>query len=105
MYAVDDLVVYFADKYRIEVPTLHRGRALLDEPRETYQEVNDYGRQIRIPSTLIKLTVPFDGEQNMFYVRPSTFDFNPPRAAVTGDGIVLELIVCNSEQDQVRGTP
>ena len=42
---VDDLVAYFAQKYRIEVPTLHRDRALLDEPRETYQEVNDYGRR------------------------------------------------------------
>jgi hypothetical protein len=101
---VDDLVAYFAEKYRIEVPTLHRERALLDEPRETYQEVNDYGRQIQIPSTLIKLTVPFDGEQNMFYVRPSTFNLNPPRAAVTRDGIVLELMVRNSEQNQVKNT-
>jgi hypothetical protein len=101
---VDDLVAYFAQKYRIEVPTLHRDRALLDEPRETYQEVNDYGRQIRIPSTLIKLTVPFDGEKDMFYVRPSTFDTAPPRAAVTSDGVVLELVIRSSEQDQVKNT-
>lgn len=99
---VGDLVEYFVEKYRIEVPTLHRERALLDEPQETYQEVNDYGRQIRIPSTRIRLTVPFDGEQNMFYVRPSTFDLNPPRATVTGNGVVIELIVRNSEQDQVK---
>ena len=101
---VDDLVAYFAQKYRIEVPTLHRDRALLDEPRETYQEVNDYGRQIRIPSTLIKLTVPFDGEKDMFYVRLSTFDTAPPRAPVTSDGVVLELVIRNSEQDQVKNT-
>jgi hypothetical protein len=96
---VDDLVAYFAQKYRIEVPTLHRDRALLDEPRETYQEVNDYGRQIRIPST-----VPFDGEKDMLYVRPSTFDTAPPRAPVTSDGVVLELVIRNSEQDQVKNT-
>jgi hypothetical protein len=101
---VDDLVAYFAQKYRIEVPTLHRDQALLDEPRETYQEVNDYGRQIRIPSTLIKLTVPFDGDQDMCYVRPSTFDTAPPRAAVTSDGVVLELVIRSSEQDQVKNT-
>lgn len=101
---VDDLVAYFVGKYGIEVPTLHRERAFLDEPRETDQEINDYGRQIRIPSTLIKLTVPFDGEQRMFYVQPSTFDSCPPRAAVTGDGIVLQLIVRKSEQDQVKNT-
>jgi hypothetical protein len=29
---VDDLVAYIADKYRIEVPALHRGGALLDDP-------------------------------------------------------------------------
>ena len=101
---VDDLVAYLAQKYRIEVPTLHRDRALLDEPRETYQEVNDYGRQIRIPSTLIKLTVPFDGEKDMFYVRPSTFDTAPPRAAVTSDGVVLELVIRSSERDQLKNT-
>jgi hypothetical protein len=101
---IDDLVVYFAEKFRIEVPTLRRDDALLDEPRETYQAINDYGRQIRIPSTLIRLTVPFDGEQNMFYVRPSTFDMAPPRATVTSNGVVLELIVRNSEQDQVKNT-
>jgi hypothetical protein len=101
---VDDLLAYFVEKYRIEVPTLHRDRALLDEPQETYQEVNDYGRQIRIPLTLVRLTVPFDGEKDMFYVRPSTFDTGPPRASVTSDGLLLQLVLRNSEQDHVKNT-
>jgi hypothetical protein len=75
---VDDLVAYTADKYRIEVPALHRDGALLDEPVETFIEVNDYGRRIRVPATLVTLTVSFDGDKDMFYVRPSTFDSAPP---------------------------
>jgi hypothetical protein len=59
---VDGLIAYIATKYRIEVPVLHREQAALDEPQETFVEVNDYGRQIRIPATLVTLTVPFDGE-------------------------------------------
>jgi hypothetical protein len=101
---VDDLVAYIVDKYKIDVPVLHRDRALLDEPQETYIEVNDYGRQIRVPSTLVTLTVPFDGEKDMFFVRPSTFDAAPPRAAITGNSVVLQLTVRNSEQDQVKNT-
>jgi hypothetical protein len=101
---VDDLVDYIAAKYRIEVPVLHRDRAVVDEPKETFIEVNDYGRLIRVPATLVTLTVPFDGEKEMFFVRPSTFDLGPPRAAVTGEAVVLRLTVRNSEQDRVKDT-
>jgi hypothetical protein len=101
---VDDLVAYIADKYRIEVPALHRDGALLDEPVETFIEVNDYGRQIRVPATLVTLTVPFDGDKDMFYVRPSTFDTAPPRAAISGQRVILQLTVQASEQDRVKNT-
>jgi hypothetical protein len=100
---VDDLIGYFTAKFRIEVPSLHRDRAVLDEPQETFFEVNDYGRQIRMPATLLTLTVPFDGEKQMFFVRPSQYDLGPPRAAVTSEGVVLRFTVRNSEQDRVRG--
>ena len=101
---VYDLVSYFAEKFRIEVPVLHRSQALLDEPEETFIEINDYGRQIRVPATLVTLTVPFDGEKDMFFVRPSTYDTAPPRAAVNGNNVVLRLTVRNSEQGQVKQT-
>jgi hypothetical protein len=101
---VDDLVSYFADKFRIEVPVLHREQALLDEPRETFMEMNDYGRQIRVAATLVALTVPFEGDKDMFFIRPSTFDTAPPRAAVNDSAIVLQLTVRNSEEDQVKNT-
>jgi hypothetical protein len=101
---VDDLVAYIADKYRIEVPALHRDGALLDEPVETFIEVNDYGRQIRVPATLVTLTVPFDGDKDMYYVRPSTFDSAPPRAAISGQTVILQLTVQASEQDRVKDT-
>jgi hypothetical protein len=99
---VDDLIAYIATKYRIEVPVLHREQAALDEPQETFVEVNDYGRQIRIPATLVTLTVPFDGEREILFVRPSTYDIDPPKAAVTGDSVVLHLTVRNSEQERVK---
>jgi hypothetical protein len=101
---VDDLIAYIMTKYRIEVPVLHREQAALDEPQETFVEVNDYGRQIRIPATLVILTVPFDGEREMFFVRPSTYDTAPPRAAIDGNTVVLRLTIRNSEQDQVKQT-
>jgi hypothetical protein len=101
---VEDLVDYISHKYKIEVPNLHRDRALVDEPQQTFIEVNDYGRQVSVPATLVTLTVPFDGEREMFFVRPSTFDLGPPRAAVTGEAVVLRLTVRNSQQDRVKDT-
>jgi hypothetical protein len=101
---IDDLVAYFAEKFRIDVPVLHREQAFLDEPSETHIEMNDFGRQIRVPATLITLTVPFEGEKDMFFIRPSTFDTAPPRARVNASDIVLQITVQNSEQDQVKNT-
>jgi hypothetical protein len=101
---VDDLIVYITTKYRIEVPVLHRERAALDEPQETFIQINDYGREISIPATLVTLTVPFEGEKDMFFVRPSTYDTAPPRAAVDGNTVVFRLTVRNSEQGQVKQT-
>jgi hypothetical protein len=99
---VDDLVSYIADKYRIDVPVLHRDEALLEEPQETRMDINDYGRQIQVPATLATLSVPFDGDKDMFFVRPSTYDTGPPRAAISGSSVILRLILRNFEQEQVK---
>jgi hypothetical protein len=99
---VDDLVSYIADKYRIDVPVLHRDKALLEEPQETRMDINDYGRQIQVPATLVTLSVPFDGDKDMFFVRPSTYDTGPPRAAISGSSVILRLILRNFEQEQVK---
>jgi hypothetical protein len=40
----------------------------------------------------------------MFFVRPSTYDTAPPRAALNGNTVVLRLSVRNSEQSQVKQT-
>jgi hypothetical protein len=40
----------------------------------------------------------------MLFVRPSSYDLNPPRAAVEGNSIVLRLSVRNSEQARVKDT-
>ena len=101
---VDDLVTYFSDKFRIEVPVLRRDKALLDEPRESTIEMHDYGRQIYVPATSLKLTVPFEGEKDMFFVRPSTFNFNPPRAVISDSAVVLHLTFRSSEQERVKST-
>jgi hypothetical protein len=50
---IDDLVAYIVAKYRIDVPVLLRDRAVLDEPAETFIEMNNYGRQIRLNFPLI----------------------------------------------------
>jgi hypothetical protein len=38
----------------------------------------------------------------MFFIRPSTYDTLPPRAAVDENAVVLHIIIRNSEQDQVK---
>ena len=104
----DDLVAYFAQKYRIDTPVLHRDQAYVDQ-REGKVKVVDYfshafdGDGVReVMGTHIELTVPFTGDRQMFFVRPNTFDSGPPRAVVEDDKIVLTVTGRDLKPQQVQ---
>ena len=104
--STDDLVAYFANKYRLDVPTLHRDQAAVDQCEGLVQVPDyfsdDYGRPRAVTGTHIELTVPYSGDREMFFVRPNTFDFNPPRASV-GEGHVTLMVTGRAlEPEQVK---
>jgi hypothetical protein len=105
----DDLVAYFAQKYRVDAPVLHRDQAYVDQ-REGKVKVVDYfshgfdeDAHREVMGTHVELTVPFTGDRQMFFVRPNTFDMNPPRAIVEEDNILLKVAGRDLKPDQVQG--
>jgi hypothetical protein len=74
----EELTDYITGKYRLDVPSILRKQALLEEPRKFTTEVNDYGMEHETRVTQFTLTVPFDGDGGMFRVQPTTFDSAPP---------------------------
>ena len=104
----DDLIAYFAQKYRIDLPVLHRDQAYVDQT-EGKVKVFDYfshgfdGHARReVTGTHIELTVPFTGDHQMFFVRPNTFDSGPPRAIVGQDNITLKITGRDLKPEQVQ---
>ena len=88
--SVDDLCGYLVGKYSIEyVPTLRREEIVVDQheiqidiSRDPSRLVYDRSRPAYVTGTEIEYTVPFDGDRNVFEVRPTTRTLNPPRGYV-----------------------
>jgi hypothetical protein len=104
----DDLVVYLEQKYRVEPPVLQKDQAYVDQ-REGKVRVVDYfshgfdsDPRREVMGTHVELTVPFTGDQEMFFARPNTYDTGPPRAIVERDKIILKVTGHNLKAEQVQ---
>ena len=107
--SVEDLVKYFIEKYRIEVPELDVENAVADQ-HEAAVEVSgfryglDEGETRSVPGTKVTLELPFAGEPNMFRVKPSTHTTSPPRAEIRDQLLVLKLRGTNLNTQDVQAT-
>lgn len=90
--SVDDLCSYLVDTYSIEDVPILRCEAIVVDQRETQIDVSrdpmrfvrDRSRPAYVQGTEIEYSVPFDGDRNVFDVRPTTYTSNPPRGHVAG---------------------
>lgn len=106
---IGDLVPYFVEKYQLAVPTLHKDQAFVDQREGKVAIIDyfsrDYGgdRGVReITGTHVELTVPFSGDKEMFYVRPTTYNTAPPRAVVTSNAVVIRVAGRDMAPDHVK---
>ena len=93
-----DLAAYLAEKYRLDPPTLRRGEWSAEESETKIDVSGDQNRWISdrslpfyVPGQRIDVEVPFDGDPELFYVRPNQFSLSPPRAAVRGGSLLLRM--------------
>ncbi|MDE2112680.1 MAG: hypothetical protein KGJ79_16180 [Alphaproteobacteria bacterium] len=91
---VGTLASELARKFTIDVPVIADDAITVSRPREVDVRLgrnemfmyDDYsGRSIR--GTSVTYCVPYTGDKVLFFVRPSCFTLNPPRASV-GDGAI-----------------
>jgi hypothetical protein len=101
--SVEDLVSYFADSFKLDTPRLRRDDAVVEQ-RETQVQIRDVfeSRTIETTGTLVELTIPFDGDSEMFGVRPNRWSLSPPRAEVTAEGLVLKITGRELQPNQVK---
>lgn len=107
--SVDDLAVYFEQKFQIDIPTLQVDEIVVDQ-RETKIDVSrdhnrmifDRSRPFHIAGTEIEVEIPFKGEAEAFKVQPTTYTMSPPRAEVRGSVLVLRIVGTDLNADGVR---
>lgn len=100
--SVEDLCDYFEKKYRVEVPVLRVDEIIVDQ-HETQKVLNDdYGRRIRVMGTAIEFTIPFDGNEEVFKIRPSTYNLSPTVGVVHGGALVVRIEGTELAGHQVR---
>lgn len=102
---VDDLYNYFVQKYAVEPPVLDEagiqadyGSTKVDVSGRFDYAVFDRTTPTYVTGTRLTFYVPFTGDANLFKCRPSTFNYNPPRADVRGNEleIVFERTVSDA---------
>ena len=89
--SVDDLCSCLVEKFSVsDVPTLRRddnvadhSEVPVDVSRDPLWSVYDNSQPAYVTGTEIEITVPFDGDENIFKVQPSTFSLNPPQGQVS----------------------
>ena len=107
--SVEDLVLYFENKFQIEIPNLLTEEIVVDQrerqidvSRDQNRMIYDRSRPFHIAGTEIEVEIPFTGEAEAFKVQPTTYTMSPPRADVRGNLLVLKIIGTNLEAERVR---
>lgn len=107
--SVDDLAIYFSDKYKIDVPVLDEENLVVDQrekqidvSRDQNRYITDRSRPFYITGSEIEVEIPFTGEAEAFKIQPNPYTLNPPRASVRSNLLTFSITGTNLEATQVR---
>jgi hypothetical protein len=104
-----DLAGYLVEKYSLEPLTLYRDQWSVDQKEVGVDVSRDWNRfpfdrpqgPYHIPGQRIEVTVPFEGDKELIYCRPSAFS-SPPKGAVAGTSIKLSWEMPNDAPRNIR---
>ncbi len=107
--SVDDLAQFFAEKYKITVPSLDLGNLVVDPcekqidvSRDPMRPIRDRSRPFYITGMEIEVKVPFTGDAEAFKIQPNPYTLNPPRADVCGSNLIFRIVGTDLDADGVR---
>jgi len=107
--SVDDLAIYFSEKYKIDVPVLDEENLVVDQrekqidvSRDQNRYITDRSRPFYISGSEIEVEIQFTGEEEAFNIKPNPYNQSPPRASVRGNQLTFSIVGTNLEAAQVR---
>ena len=109
--SVDDLVDYFEEQFRIDIPTLHSDEILVDQQEtkidvsgNTNRMIFERDRPFLVTGTAIDVELPFNGDAEAFKFRPTSYTLSPPRAAIRNNVLSFRIEGTELNADGVRST-
>ncbi len=106
----DDLVLELANQFGTEVPVVNESNAQRGEPREVDVDVSrdpsrfitDRSRPFSVKGREFTIFVPFEGDKELFFCRPSSYTLNPPRGEVRNGELVLKYTRLDHDAEAVK---
>jgi hypothetical protein len=104
---LDSLAAIFAEKYNGGVPVLREAEKEAEHDEVEIDVSKDPRRMayydddgpVYIKATRLKVWIPFDGDAIFFRIRPSTYNFSPPRGEIRGSSIACVIVDDNLTQE------
>ncbi|ALP66610.1 hypothetical protein AN416_21700 [Paraburkholderia caribensis] len=93
----------------MDVPTIEREAITVDQ-RETRMDVSndpmryisDRSQPFYVSGTLIEAEMPFSGDEEFFFVQPTSFSLNPPRGEIRGGSLFTQIHGTGLQPEQVK---
>lgn len=85
---VEDLVDEVFNEYVVNPIVLDTARRSSPGVQDAPVKVEGYDRTIEVDGSRVELHIPFDGDSELFKMRPNQFTMNPPRLEVRGKVLV-----------------
>ena len=102
----DDLTNHLADKFHVEPISLLKDDIYIGDSGDTTVDMShDFrynSRATHVPATFAEFVIPFAGDAAIFRLRPSTFNFSPPRAQITGQALHLRYTSLDHNHTAIR---
>lgn len=104
----DDCSEYLVSKYSFESPVLREGEIYAHEPtdididvsKDPNRFISDRARPFHVKGVSVTISIPFNGNSELFYYQPSTFTLSPPNGKVVGQELhlIYKMVEHNVEE-------
>jgi len=98
---IEDQIDAIVAQFQLVVPKLREDLAHSDEPQETIVDMNDYCRQISVPSARYQVRVPFEGQKKLFELRHLNYYPSFPCAIISDHELIISLVAYNITADDI----
>lgn len=106
--STDDLCKYFVEKYGVTVPILYEDDITADQKEikidvssDTHRAIRDRSQPCLIPGTEVEISVPFDGDAEVFHYSTNPFG-NPLVANIHENTLIIKVQGIDLKADNVK---